>query len=124
MEPQNKRVYNGIVWARITAELLGWPVSIILLCKLIATTFFTLTCQTAGWRCEFALTSPGQMMAMAQGAVGGGREQVDSRTQEHLDKVDDQIVALTQAMHEVGKQIGMLEGEGIVEPQPTPKKKN
>ena len=118
---QNKRVYNGVVWARITAELLGWPVSIILLCKLIATTFFTLTCQTAGWRCEFALTSPGQMMAMAQGAVSGG-SRTSPETDDRLDKLDDQIVALSKAMHLVGEQIGMLEGEGVVPPQP--KKKN
>jgi hypothetical protein len=105
---ENKKISNSIVWARITAELLGWPVSIILLCKLASTTFFTLTCQTAGWRCEYALTAPGQLAGVVAGTYSTNQEA-------RIDHLSDQIHVLTQAMHEVGKELGML--EAVEEPK-------
>lgn len=44
-------------WYNQTAMLVGYPVLLIVLLMAIEKTFFTLTCQTSGYRCEYSLTN-------------------------------------------------------------------
>lgn len=52
MSNDRSKVQNAITWARITAEVCGFPVMIVLVCSGIEKTVFTTTCQVAGFRCE------------------------------------------------------------------------
>ena len=121
MEPRNSKSHNGWIWARITSELLGWPVLIILVCKGVAMTFFTLTCQTASWRCEYALTSPAQLITAAQkiGTEAPTIKPIANQpvADEEIDRLRDEVTALSRATHTMASELGFLD------PTPAPAKK-
>ena len=110
---ERTKVRNGVVWARITAELIGWPVLVVLACKFVAGMAFTLTCQTAGWRCEYSITSPGQMFGVVSSVTEAPKE--PTATASELADVKEQVQVLTSAMHRVADEVGLLE--------PVPKQK-
>lgn len=63
MSTETKRHAAAWSWFRQTSTLVGMPMVAVLLMLGAQKVFFTLTCHTAGWRCEYAL---GATDAMAE----------------------------------------------------------
>ena len=59
------------LWYKQTAVLVGIPILFLVLVSALTRSFFTASCVTIGWRCEYALGTSQMAQAYLSDLVGG-----------------------------------------------------
>ena len=96
-EKQTKK-QNAITWARISAELVGWPMLIVAVFGYAQKIVFTLTCEAAGYQCQYAFR-----------AASGDAVEDKGNASDKTRKLEIQVNSLNDSMRVLAEHLGLLE---------------